>query len=209
MPSGTALIAFNDKAVRPRRGLSALRASTSSTTTGEPVGGAHRLCARSTGCSSSCCTCPRACAAQGIGTRADGTRRSFRPRAQAASASGSIPSASRPRPFYEKLGFTVFGTHRRPSASAVSRFFLQKRLDDARCNQHEIRTMSQKLLLLPGDGIGTEIMAEVEKLIAWLNSRAADRFHHRYAASSAAAPTTRMARRSPKRTCRRRWPPMR
>jgi 3-isopropylmalate dehydrogenase len=30
--------------------------------------------------------------------------------------------------------------------------------------------MSQKLLLLPGDGIGTEIMAEVEKLIAWTNA---------------------------------------
>ncbi len=29
--------------------------------------------------------------------------------------------------------------------------------------------MSQKLFLLPGDGIGTEIMAEVEKLIAFLN----------------------------------------
>ncbi len=29
--------------------------------------------------------------------------------------------------------------------------------------------MSLKLLLLPGDGIGTEIMKEVEKLIAWLN----------------------------------------
>ena len=29
--------------------------------------------------------------------------------------------------------------------------------------------MSKKLLLLPGDGIGTEIMAEVEKLIAFLN----------------------------------------
>jgi 3-isopropylmalate dehydrogenase len=31
--------------------------------------------------------------------------------------------------------------------------------------------MSKKLFLLPGDGIGTEIMAEVEKLIAFLNSR--------------------------------------
>ncbi len=31
--------------------------------------------------------------------------------------------------------------------------------------------MSQSLLLLPGDGIGTEIMAEVEKLIAHLNAR--------------------------------------
>ena len=30
--------------------------------------------------------------------------------------------------------------------------------------------MSQKLLLLPGDGIGVEVMGEVEKLVAWLNS---------------------------------------
>jgi 3-isopropylmalate dehydrogenase len=31
--------------------------------------------------------------------------------------------------------------------------------------------MAQKLLLIPGDGIGTEIMAEVEKIIRWLNSQ--------------------------------------
>src|SRR5690606_12282708 len=30
--------------------------------------------------------------------------------------------------------------------------------------------MSHNLLLLPGDGIGTEIMAEVEKLVEWLNA---------------------------------------
>ncbi|HZY67095.1 MAG TPA: isocitrate/isopropylmalate family dehydrogenase, partial [Devosia sp.] len=30
--------------------------------------------------------------------------------------------------------------------------------------------MSHKLLLLPGDGIGVEVMAEVEKLVGWLNS---------------------------------------
>jgi 3-isopropylmalate dehydrogenase len=30
---------------------------------------------------------------------------------------------------------------------------------------------TQKLLLLPGDGIGPEVMAEVEKLIAWINAR--------------------------------------
>ena len=27
-----------------------------------------------------------------------------------------------------------------------------------------------KLLLLPGDGIGPEVMAEVKKLIAWMNA---------------------------------------
>ena len=31
--------------------------------------------------------------------------------------------------------------------------------------------MAHSLFLLPGDGIGTEIMAEVEKIIAWLNSQ--------------------------------------
>src|SRR4051794_31984558 len=33
-----------------------------------------------------------------------------------------------------------------------------------------------KLLLLPGDGIGPEVMAEVKKLIAWLNAREGVRF---------------------------------
>jgi 3-isopropylmalate dehydrogenase len=30
---------------------------------------------------------------------------------------------------------------------------------------------THKLLLLPGDGIGPEVMAEVNKLIGWMNSR--------------------------------------
>jgi 3-isopropylmalate dehydrogenase len=33
-----------------------------------------------------------------------------------------------------------------------------------------------KLLLLPGDGIGPEVMAEVKKLIAWMNKRGPNRF---------------------------------
>ena len=33
-----------------------------------------------------------------------------------------------------------------------------------------------QLLLLPGDGIGPEVMAEVKKLIAWMNARGPDRF---------------------------------
>ena len=33
-----------------------------------------------------------------------------------------------------------------------------------------------KLLLLPGDGIGPEVMAEVEKLIAWMNKRGLGQF---------------------------------
>src|SRR5258708_37157812 len=30
---------------------------------------------------------------------------------------------------------------------------------------------THKLLLLPGDGIGTEVMAEVQRLIDWLNAQ--------------------------------------
>ncbi len=33
-----------------------------------------------------------------------------------------------------------------------------------------------QLLLLPGDGIGPEVMAEVKKLITWMNARGMDRF---------------------------------
>jgi 3-isopropylmalate dehydrogenase len=36
---------------------------------------------------------------------------------------------------------------------------------------------SHKLLLLPGDGIGPEVMAEVKKLIAWINSNGAGSFN--------------------------------
>ena len=35
---------------------------------------------------------------------------------------------------------------------------------------------TQKLLLLPGDGIGPEVMAEVKRLIAWLNARGLGQF---------------------------------
>ncbi|MFD1695945.1 3-isopropylmalate dehydrogenase [Roseibium aestuarii] len=35
---------------------------------------------------------------------------------------------------------------------------------------------THKLLLLPGDGIGPEIMVEVKKIIAWLNARGKDTF---------------------------------
>jgi 3-isopropylmalate dehydrogenase len=35
---------------------------------------------------------------------------------------------------------------------------------------------THKLLLLPGDGIGTEVMAEVKRLIDWLNKRGTARF---------------------------------
>ena len=42
-----------------------------------------------------------------------------------------------------------------------------------------MRTMTTyRLLLLPGDGIGPEVMAEVKRVIAWLNARGPDRFDY-------------------------------
>src|SRR5262249_60891220 len=35
-----------------------------------------------------------------------------------------------------------------------------------------------KLLLLPGDGIGPEVMAEVKRVIAWFNTHSDDRFDY-------------------------------
>src|ERR1700742_2079898 len=37
---------------------------------------------------------------------------------------------------------------------------------------------THKLLLLPGDGIGPEVMGEVKKLIAWMNSHGMGTFEH-------------------------------
>ena len=36
-----------------------------------------------------------------------------------------------------------------------------------------------KLFLLPGDGIGPEVMAEVEKVVAWCNAAGLARFETR------------------------------
>ena len=38
------------------------------------------------------------------------------------------------------------------------------------CNEETIMA-THKLLLLPGDGIGPEVMAEVKRLIDWLNAQ--------------------------------------
>src|SRR6476646_9077061 len=48
----------------------------------------------------------------------------------------------------------------------------------ARARNENLRTSmpTYKLLLLPGDGIGPEVMAEVKKLIAWMNARGTGRF---------------------------------
>src|ERR1700756_2422996 len=46
-----------------------------------------------------------------------------------------------------------------------------------RCIQaRQFAMATHKLLLLPGDGIGPEVMAEVKKLIAFMNARGEDRF---------------------------------
>ena len=34
-----------------------------------------------------------------------------------------------------------------------------------------IKTIKRKILLLPGDGIGPEVVAEVRKIIEWLNKK--------------------------------------
>ena len=64
--------------------------------------------------------------------------------------------------------------------------------------------MTYKLLLLPGDGIGPEVMAEVSRVIAWVNAREAQPRSRPRPTSSAAAPTMRMGRRSRTRPWRRR-----
>ena len=55
---------------------------------------------------------------------------------------------------------------------------------------------THKLFLLPGDGIGPEVMAEVEKVIAAFRRRGRRAGSRSRRASSAAAPMTRTARRS-------------
>ena len=59
---------------------------------------------------------------------------------------------------------------------------------------------THSLFLLPGDGIGTEIMAEVEKLIAHLNGTGV---------WPAALPMMPIRWPSPMRISPRPWPPMR
>ena len=62
---------------------------------------------------------------------------------------------------------------------------------------------THKLLLLPGDGIGPEVMGEVKRLIDWLN-RAGHRANSRPTrAWSAARPMTRTRCRSPRATWRK------
>ena len=39
-----------------------------------------------------------------------------------------------------------------------------------------IKVKKRKILLLPGDGIGPEVIAEVKKIIEWLNKKKIIRF---------------------------------
>ena len=68
--------------------------------------------------------------------------------------------------------------------------------------------MTQKLFLLPGDGIGTEIMKEVEKLIAWINGEQLGDFTIDTGLVGGSAFDTH-GEAILRRICRRRWPPMR
>ena len=42
-----------------------------------------------------------------------------------------------------------------------------------------IKTIKRKILLLPGDGIGPEVVAEARKIIEWLNKKKIFRFSNR------------------------------
>ena len=59
------------------------------------------------------------------------------------------------------------------------------------------------LFVLPGDGIGPEVMAEIEKIAAWLTREQASFISKSKKALSAARPMTRMRPRSAMRTWRR------
>ena len=65
-----------------------------------------------------------------------------------------------------------------------------------------------KLLLLPGDGIGPEVMAEVKKLIAWMNSHGMGTFEFDEGLVGGSA-TMRTRYRSPTRPWQKAQPPTR
>ena len=67
---------------------------------------------------------------------------------------------------------------------------------------------THKLLLLPGDGIGPEVMAEVKKLIAWMNAHGMGTFETEEGLVGGCA-TTRTRSRSPTPPWPRRRPPTR
>ena len=68
---------------------------------------------------------------------------------------------------------------------------------------------THKLLLLPGDGIGPEVMAEVKKLIAWMNSHGMGTFETEEGLVGGCCLRRRTRSRSPTPPWPRRMPPMR
>ena len=66
---------------------------------------------------------------------------------------------------------------------------------------------THNLLLLPGDGIGPEVMAEVRRVIDLFNEKGPERFNTEEAL--VAAVTTRTGSRSPMLPWRKRNPPTR
>ena len=42
-----------------------------------------------------------------------------------------------------------------------------------------IKTKKRKILLLPGDGVGPEVVSEVKKIIVWFNHKKITRFSNR------------------------------
>ncbi len=61
---------------------------------------------------------------------------------------------------------------------------------------------THKLLLLPGDGIGPEVMAEVKRLIDWLNAQGIAHFETEQGLVGGAAYDAQQDRASPMRP----WP---
>ena len=66
---------------------------------------------------------------------------------------------------------------------------------------------THKLLLLPGDGIGPEVMAEVKRLIDWLNAQGIAHFATEQGLVGGAAYDAQQGRASRTRPWRRPRPP--
>ena len=66
---------------------------------------------------------------------------------------------------------------------------------------------THKLLLLPGDGIGPEVMAEVKRLIAWMNAHGMGTFEYEEGLVGGAAYDAHGKAHRPTPPWRRRWLP--
>ena len=66
---------------------------------------------------------------------------------------------------------------------------------------------THKLLLLPGDGIGPEVMAEVQRLIDWLNAQGIAHFETEQGLVGGSAYDAHKVSIIAKATWPRRWPP--